>query len=30
VQAKVDERGPGGLTIVDPVWLAGFRINERK
>jgi len=30
VQAKVDERGPGGLTVVDPVWLAGFRINERK
>jgi 2-polyprenyl-6-methoxyphenol hydroxylase-like FAD-dependent oxidoreductase len=30
VQAKIDERGPGGLTIVDPVWLAGFRINERK
>ena len=30
VQAKVDERGPGGLRIVDPVWLAGFRINERK
>jgi 2-polyprenyl-6-methoxyphenol hydroxylase-like FAD-dependent oxidoreductase len=30
VQAKVDERGPGGLTLTDPVWLAGFRINERK
>ncbi|MDX1945293.1 MAG: FAD-dependent monooxygenase [Pirellulaceae bacterium] len=30
VQAKVDERGPGGLTMTDPVWLAGFRINERK
>ncbi|HQR08828.1 MAG TPA: FAD-dependent monooxygenase [Gemmatales bacterium] len=30
VQAKVDERGPGGLKLVDPVWLAGFRINERK
>ncbi|HEX4413276.1 MAG TPA: FAD-dependent monooxygenase [Lacipirellulaceae bacterium] len=30
VQAKIDERGPGGLTIMDPVWLAGFRINERK
>jgi 2-polyprenyl-6-methoxyphenol hydroxylase-like FAD-dependent oxidoreductase len=29
-QAKVDERGPGGLTLSDPVWLAGFRINERK
>src|SRR5262249_16206535 len=22
VQAKVDERGPGGLTLTDPVWLA--------
>lgn len=29
-QAKVDERGPGGLTLHDPVWLANFRINERK
>ena len=26
----VDARGPGGLTVHDPVWLAGFRINERK
>jgi 2-polyprenyl-6-methoxyphenol hydroxylase-like FAD-dependent oxidoreductase len=30
VQAKVDERGPGGLTLSDPVWLSNFRINERK
>ena len=30
VQAKVDERGPGGITLSDPVWLANFRINERK
>jgi 2-polyprenyl-6-methoxyphenol hydroxylase-like FAD-dependent oxidoreductase len=30
VQAMVDRRGPGGVTAVDPVWLAGFRINERK
>ncbi|MFT3881466.1 MAG: FAD-dependent monooxygenase [Gemmatales bacterium] len=30
VQAKVDERGPGGLKLVDPIWLASFRINERK
>jgi 2-polyprenyl-6-methoxyphenol hydroxylase-like FAD-dependent oxidoreductase len=30
VQAKVDERGPGGLTLSLPVWLANFRINERK
>jgi 2-polyprenyl-6-methoxyphenol hydroxylase-like FAD-dependent oxidoreductase len=29
-QAKVDERGPGGITLTEPVWLAGFRINERK
>jgi 2-polyprenyl-6-methoxyphenol hydroxylase-like FAD-dependent oxidoreductase len=29
-QAKVAERGPGGLTLSDPVWLATFRINERK
>jgi 2-polyprenyl-6-methoxyphenol hydroxylase-like FAD-dependent oxidoreductase len=30
VQRLVDERGPGGLTLNDPVWLAGFRIHERK
>ena len=30
VQAIVDRRGPGGLTLRDPIWLAGFRINERK
>ena len=30
VQAKVDERGPGGLILSDPIWLANFRINERK
>lgn len=29
-QARVDERGPGGLTLSDPVWLSYFRINERK
>jgi 2-polyprenyl-6-methoxyphenol hydroxylase-like FAD-dependent oxidoreductase len=29
-QAMVDKRGPGGLTLADPVWLANFRINERK
>jgi len=29
-QAILDERGPGGLSMKDPVWLAGFRINERK
>lgn len=30
VQAMIDERGPQGITVTDPVWLAGFRINERK
>lgn len=30
VQALVDARGPGGLRLTDPVWLAGFRIQERK
>ena len=30
VQAKLDERGPGGIKASDPVWLANFRINERK
>ncbi|HEX4607618.1 MAG TPA: FAD-dependent monooxygenase [Urbifossiella sp.] len=30
VQAMVDQRGPGGVTLSDPVWIANFRINERK
>jgi hypothetical protein len=30
VQAMIDQRGPGGLTAFDPIWLAGFRINGRK
>lgn len=30
VQAIVDARGPGGLRLHDPVWVASFRINERK
>jgi len=30
VQRMVDVRGPAGLVVHDPVWLAGFRINERK
>jgi len=30
VQRILDERGPGGLTASDPVWLSGFRIHERK
>ncbi|MGC4006730.1 MAG: FAD-dependent monooxygenase [Pirellulales bacterium] len=29
-QAMVDARGPAGLTLSQPIWLAGFRINERK
>jgi 2-polyprenyl-6-methoxyphenol hydroxylase-like FAD-dependent oxidoreductase len=30
VQAIADRRGPSGLTLSDPIWLTGFRINERK
>jgi 2-polyprenyl-6-methoxyphenol hydroxylase-like FAD-dependent oxidoreductase len=30
IQALVNRRGPGGLAISDPIWLSGFRINERK
>jgi 2-polyprenyl-6-methoxyphenol hydroxylase-like FAD-dependent oxidoreductase len=30
VQALLDRRGPGGLTAFDPVWLSGFRINDRQ
>jgi 2-polyprenyl-6-methoxyphenol hydroxylase-like FAD-dependent oxidoreductase len=30
VQAIVDERGPGGVRLSEPHWLAGFRIHERK
>jgi 2-polyprenyl-6-methoxyphenol hydroxylase-like FAD-dependent oxidoreductase len=30
VQRLLDERGPGGLAASDPVWLANFRVNERK
>jgi 2-polyprenyl-6-methoxyphenol hydroxylase-like FAD-dependent oxidoreductase len=30
MQGIVDRRGPGGATLLDPIWLAGFRINERK
>jgi hypothetical protein len=29
-QQLVDRRGPQGLRLHDPVWLSGFRINERK
>jgi 2-polyprenyl-6-methoxyphenol hydroxylase-like FAD-dependent oxidoreductase len=30
VQALIDRRGPSGLRVFDPIWLAGFRINGRK
>jgi len=30
VQAIVDRRGPTGVRLSDPHWLAGFRIHERK
>jgi 2-polyprenyl-6-methoxyphenol hydroxylase-like FAD-dependent oxidoreductase len=30
VQSIMDRRGPQGLVAVDPIWLAGFRINDRK
>ncbi len=30
VQSLVAERGPPGLVLSDPIWLSGFRINERK
>ncbi|MFO1304376.1 MAG: FAD-dependent monooxygenase [Burkholderiales bacterium] len=30
MQAMVDRRGPGGVTLSDPIWLSGFVINERK
>jgi 2-polyprenyl-6-methoxyphenol hydroxylase-like FAD-dependent oxidoreductase len=30
VQAVVDRRGPAGIRLKDPVWLASFRIHERK
>ncbi len=29
-QELVDARGPAGLSLLNPVWLAGFRIHERK
>ncbi len=29
VQALVDQRGPGGISVSDPVWLSAFRIHER-
>jgi len=30
VQEVMDRRGPGGIRASAPVWLAAFRINERK
>lgn len=30
VQAVIDQRGPKGLQVSAPIWLAAFRINERK
>jgi 2-polyprenyl-6-methoxyphenol hydroxylase-like FAD-dependent oxidoreductase len=30
MQALFDRRGPGGVTLGEPIWLSGFRINERK
>lgn len=29
-QSLIDERGPQGCKLSHPVWLANFRINERK
>jgi 2-polyprenyl-6-methoxyphenol hydroxylase-like FAD-dependent oxidoreductase len=29
VQAIVDARGPGGVSLADPIWMSGFTINER-
>ena len=30
MQGLVDQRGPGDIRLHDPIWLAAFRINERK
>jgi 2-polyprenyl-6-methoxyphenol hydroxylase-like FAD-dependent oxidoreductase len=30
VQAIVEQRGPKGVSLFDPIWLSGFRINARK
>jgi 2-polyprenyl-6-methoxyphenol hydroxylase-like FAD-dependent oxidoreductase len=30
VQSLADRRGAPGMTVFDPIWLAGFRINGRK
>ncbi|HEY1922902.1 MAG TPA: FAD-dependent monooxygenase, partial [Tepidisphaeraceae bacterium] len=30
IQTMLDRRGPGGIKASTPIWLASFRINERK
>ncbi len=30
IQAVLNQRGPGGIQVSAPIWLAAFRINERK
>ncbi|AOS64753.1 FAD-dependent monooxygenase [Actinoalloteichus hymeniacidonis] len=30
IQRIVDERGPGGIRLVDPQWLSGFRVHRRQ
>ncbi len=30
VQALIGQRGPGGIQASAPIWLSGFKINERK
>jgi 2-polyprenyl-6-methoxyphenol hydroxylase-like FAD-dependent oxidoreductase len=30
VQRLVDERGPGGVRLVDPQWVSGFRVHRRQ
>jgi 2-polyprenyl-6-methoxyphenol hydroxylase-like FAD-dependent oxidoreductase len=30
IQAVLDKRGPGGLTVSDPLWISGFRASDKK
>ncbi len=30
MQAIIQQRGLGGVSLFDPIWLSGFRINARK
>ena len=30
MQTIINQRGPGGIALSDPIWLSGFNINERK